>query len=209
MKRSVFGCCIVLVFALTALANDPAAPQATFGRRGITVSGIKPGSKIAWLGFIVDPRGYHARMRLSRGFEPVTGQSSIEIAESGADESRGLWAFVDVSTGKALHARAPGARSSSRPISIELLAGKSSFAVRAGAIELLYVRPPSSAWFFRVADGGALDGDREQNGVIVVSLQSMEPFKGNPHPPGLTASGDVLLAIDPWHRRTATLEIGR
>lgn len=207
IKSSSAVLLLMTTLAVTAFAGD--GPEAAFGRDGITLSGLTAGSKIAWIGFVVEPRGYHVRARIVRGFAPSSGRTTISIPELRADETRGLWAIMDVTTGKGLHARAPRAIESRRLLNVEAIAGRPDIVVHAAAIELLYVRPPAHAWYYSVADGGDLDGDRQQNGVIVVPLRLLQPFQGNPHPPEAATKGDVLLVIDPWSRRTGTLEVAQ
>jgi hypothetical protein len=201
---------VLLLTLLTILAApaiaDPAGPQATFGKKGVAITGLTPGAHVAWIGLIAEPRGYHTRLRLTRGFAPAA-QSAIEIPEHDADVSRSLWVIADVGNGKGLPARSPQARFSQRPIQIDARVGASTVAIQSGAIELLYVRPPAQAWYLSVSDGADLDADHAQNGVIVVPLSMMTAYRGNPHPPSTAAAGDVILVIDPWRRRTATIQV--
>ena len=205
-KRFVVALAWTLL-AGAAVAAGRALPQVAFSRGGVTISGLSPGTRVAWLGMIREPRENHTRTRIVRGFQPVTPQGSFAIDAEHADESRGLWAVVDVGTGASVHARSPRAVASKRSIVVAAPAGSATIGIESGAIELLYVRPPSRAWRFAVADGGGLDADGEQNGTIVVALPSMKPLHGQAGGPSGTERGDVLLLLDPRQLRTDTVEI--
>lgn len=201
-----------LVFVWTLLAGaamgaDRALPQVAFSRDGVLVSGLRAGTRVAWLGMIREPRQNHSRTRIVRGFQPVTPQGSFAVDAANADRTRGLWAIADVGTGASVHARSPGAAASRRSIRAAASAGSPAVSIESGAIELLYVRPPARAWSFAVADGGGLDADGVQNGTIVVALSSLKPLHGNGERPSAVERGDVLLFLDPRQLRTATLEV--
>lgn len=196
-----------LLFAGAAMAAERGLPQVAFSRGGVIVSGLRAGTRVAWLGMIREPRQNHSRTRIVRGFEPVTPQGSFAIDAANADQARGLWAIADVGTGASVHARSPRAVASRRAIRAAASAGSPTVSIESGAIELLYVRPPARAWSFAVADGGGLDADGVQNGTIVVALSSLKPLHGNGDTPAAVERGDVLLFLDPRQLRTATLEI--
>jgi hypothetical protein len=207
MKNRLFVAIACLALAATAYAAERAFPQASFSRDGVTVSGLRPGTRVAWLGMLREPRGTHSRTRIVRGFEPVTPNGSFAIELANADETRGVWAIADVGTGASIHARSPGTVVSMRSIPVAAAAGNQTISVESAAIELLYVRPPAKAWTFAVSDGGGLDADGAQNGTIVIALSSLKPLHGNKDAPSSVERGDVLLFLDPRVPRTATLEI--
>jgi hypothetical protein len=74
-------------------------------------------------------------------------------------------------------------------------------------VEILYVRPKRGALAFSVADGGGRDQDGVQNGEIAMAMESLRPFKGNPHPPQTVEPGDLILVIDSRGLRTAMVEV--
>ena len=207
MSKRFLAAVACTLFAVAGLAADRALPQVAFSRGSVTVSGLRAGTRVAWLGMIREPRQNHSRTRIVRGFQPVTPQGAFSIDAADADRTRGLWAIADVGTGASVHARSPRAVASRRGIRVAAPAGSATIAVESGAIEVLYVRPPARAWSFAVADGGGRDADGVQNGTIVVALPSMKPLHGQSGGPSVTERGDVILVLDPRQLRTGTVEV--
>jgi hypothetical protein len=207
LNKRFFVALACTLLAGGASAAERALPHAAFTGEGVTVSGLRAGTRVAWLGMIREPRGTHSRTRIVRGFEPVTPKGSFAIIFANADQSRGIWAIADVGTGASIHARSPRAVVSARPIPIAASVGGSTVVIEGEAIELLYVRPPAKAWTFAVSDGGGLDADGTQNGTIVVALTSLKALHGGKDAPSSVERGDVLLLLDPRVPRTATVEI--
>lgn len=197
----------VLVCSLFASPILTAAPRLSFTRQGVTVEGLRPGTKVAWMAMIREPRGYHTRVRIVSGFEPATPHSSFAVAMENADTVRGIWTIADVSEGAGIHEPSPGTAISPRRIAVEARVGRQSVRIDSAAIEVLYVRPKRAAWRYAVADGGGLDGDAIMNGSIVMPLASLRPLKGNPPAPDRVEEGDFLLLIDPRGMRTAKIEV--
>lgn len=197
-----------VVCAANALfAAERPLPQVSFDRGGVQVAGVRPGTRIAWLGLIREPRQTHSLNRIVRGFEVATPNGSLSIPSTDADRARGLWVVADVGTGAAVHAKTARAVTVGAAIGVEAAAGNASVSIASSTIELLYVRPPARAWTFSVDDGGGLDGDGVQNGKIVVALQSLQALHGQAGAPAAIESGDVLLLLDARYLRTATVEI--
>ena len=188
-------------------AGKGTPPSVAFGRSGVTVAGLKPGTRLAWLGMIREPRKHRSATRIVRGFAPATPGSSFSIDYENADTSRSLWVVADVDNGSAVQAKPAASIVSQHAIPIQAVAGKSAITVGSSAVEVLYVRPHGGAWTFSVADGGGRDGDRLQNGTIVVPLASLTALKGNPHPPSTVESGDLVLVLDPDLMRSAAVEV--
>jgi len=203
----------VLAFAVAGVAyaadNGNGKPfNVQFGRQGVTVRDLKPGTKVAWMAMIRTPKRYHTSVRILRGFGPVTPNSTFEMALENADSTRGMWAIADVDNGAAVHAASPKMITSHRSIPMRAVPGAEKVEIDSAAVEVLYVRPHGGgAWKFAVADGGGLDADGQPNGTIVMNLSSMQSMKGNPHAPATVQKGDLIVVIDPRGFRTATLEV--
>jgi len=184
-------------------------PELKFGRGGVAVTGVKPGTKIAWIAMIREPRAYHSEVVVLRGYGPARPDATFEIAREAADQDRGIWAVADVDAGTAISALTPEMKASKQPIVVHAEAGQSVVTFASAGVDLLYVRPKRGAWAFTVSDGGTRDGDGEVNGSIAMPLASLRPFKGNPHPPESVEAGDLLLVIDRRGLRTAVVEVTR
>ena len=206
-----FARLIVLLCAMTTEAFAAGKPEfkVDFRREGLTVHGLRPGTKVAWMAMVREPRGYHTRVRILRGYGPATPNSTYSMALDNADSTRGIWLIADVDAGTGVQAASPVMITSDRAIDVRATNGASTVEIDSGAVEVLYVRPRGGAWTFNVADGGGLDGDRVPNGTIVMPLASLRPLKGNPHAPAAVAAGDLILIIDPRSVRTASVEVGQ
>jgi hypothetical protein len=197
----------LLAAAVSALgASGVKPPTVKFGRDGVTIGDVTPGTPIAWVALIREQVEHIHRIRVLRGYGPAA-QAQMKIAHDGADSARGIWVVADVGTGAAVAALSPTMKASARPIAVHAIAGETTVSFDSAAVEVLYVRPRHGAWTFKVADGGGRDSDGVQNGAIVMPVASLVPLKGNPHPPEIVFAGDVLLIIDPRGLRTAVLEV--
>lgn len=182
-------------------------PRVDFDQEGVRVAQIRPGGRVAWLAMIRESRDFRIRTRILRGIGPVTPDSQFAIAHKAAEGAHGIWAIADVAAGIGVHARPASMPVSRRPLPVEAIAGTGAVRIAATAVEVLYVRPPESAWSFSVADGGEDDGDGMQNGSVVISLSSLRPIEGDLAPPETIAAGDLVLVIDSRRLRTATVEV--
>lgn len=203
---------VVLMYTMAggALAAGKAnPPKVDFGREGVTVRDLKPGTKVAWMAMVREPQGYHVRVRVLRGYGPATPNSTFSMAFDKADSTRGLWLIADVDAGTGVRASSPVTATSNRPIAVRAANGASRVEIDSAAVEVLYVRPGRGAWTYTVADGGGRDADALPNGTIVMRLESLKPMKGNPHAPTAIEAGDLMLIIDPRFMRTAAVEVGQ
>ena len=206
MKRFVSG------IALAALVSAAAAaePQFEFGRSGVTVRGLKPGSKVAWMALVRENHDYHKETVILRGYEPVTPAGALQL-DGGPkvwhEQKDAIWTLVDVDELVSVRASSPEFTHSDRPLVIRAVAGETTFAVQSIAVEVMYVRRRGGVWSFGAGDGATLDGDRKQNGTIVIALETLQPYKGNPHPPERIEEGDLILVIDSYEVRAGQIEV--
>lgn len=206
-RRLVWFLAIVTpILCLGAAGTD--VPELQFSPRGVTVSGLKPGTRIAWMAMIRERLEHRAAVHIVHGVGPVTPGSSFDIDYPNAEAVRGLWVVADLSTGKGTRAKSPATVQSSVPIETRAVRGETSLVVASGSVELMYVRK-NAAWTFGVSDGAALDGDGVANDHIVISLQTLKSMHGNPHPPDQIEEGDVILMIDPRGMRSSVLEVAQ
>lgn len=186
---------------------DRKTPRVLFNDDGLRIAQVKPGSRVAWLAMIREPRNFRIRTRILRGIGPVTPDSEFAIAYKEAAGTYGIWAIADVANGTGVHAKPDSMPVSRRPLPVKAEAGATSITIAATAVEVLYVRPPEGAWSFSIADGGEDDADGTQNGSVVIALASFRALEGTLAPPETIAAGDLVLVIDSRRLRTATIEV--
>lgn len=201
---------ITLLITIAAIAQDVASSSnVVFTPDGVTVSDLKPGTKLAWLALTRERVGHHSVLHTFRGFEIATPAGAIPIGRRGADRSRSLWLLASVDGEFATTSVPPGYSASSMPMEVVATVGATAVTIATPAVEMLYVRPRGGAWFLSAADGGTADSDSSKDTVITVSLQSLKPFQGNPHPPDAVAEGDLILMIDPFDNRMSVVKVYR
>jgi len=201
---------ITLLITIAAFAQDLASSSnVVFTPEGVTVSQLKPGTKLAWLALTRERVGHHSVLHTFRGFEIATPAGAIPIGRRGADRSRSLWLLASVDGEFATSSVPPGYSASSMPMESVAMADATAITVDAPAVELLYVRPRGGAWFLSAADGGTADADSRKDAVLTLALQSLQPFQGNPNPPASVAEGDLILMIDPLDNRMSVVKVGR
>jgi hypothetical protein len=195
----------VIVIVTSFVYADP--PSLTFSAGGVSIGGVRPGTKLVWLGMIRERVDAHVQVRFVRGLQPATPAGKIDVPEQNADQARAVWVVADVDSGTGRKGAAPGFLHSAAEIVIRATAGQPAFAIESAAVELLYVRPHRGAWSFGAGDSSERDADHESDGTIVVSLSSLRRFEGNPHPPDVIEPGDLILVIDPYRIRTAQMVV--
>lgn len=195
-----------LFLTLTAHGEQPTLE---FGSKGVTVGGVKPGTKVAWMALISKRVGYHTEQEIVRGIDVVTPAGRLFVERANADASHSLWTMADVEAGIASNGTPAGYRYTAIPVPIAAASGAATFTVRAPAVEVMYVRPRRGVWSFRANDGSAVDGDGEPDGTVTVPLASMLRYKGNPQPPTTIEPGDVILVIDVRQIRVGRVEVAR
>jgi hypothetical protein len=206
MHRTTIRFALFLLMSVPTIAASAAAPEVTFGPSGVDVRGVKPGTRVAWIAVIREWQGHVLGTHTLRGIGPARPNATFAIDRPGVDRSQSLWVIADVDAGVGLKARAPETVTSNHAFAVTARPGDATVVIESSAVEVLYVRR-GAAWAFHVSDGGGSDADGEQNGSIAMRLDSLKPFKGNPHPPKTVQAGDLILVIDPLGVRTAVTEV--
>jgi hypothetical protein len=204
MKFQIAALALLITIPIHLSAGKP---NVEFGPSGVTFLNVQPGTKVAWMSLTRTHVASHTELRIDRGIEVAKPSRSAVVTRAGADQARSIWAVASVDEDIAGTAVVPGYSASPSSISVVATAGSGTIAVVSPEVELMYVRPKGGAWFISATDGGLGDTDLQQNTVITISLQSMERVQGNPHPPAVTAAGDVILMIDPRSNRTTVMKV--
>jgi hypothetical protein len=203
------GITFLLLLALTAFsgaaAELPSNTPASFGPTGVSLSDVAPGARVAWMTLTRERVANHARLRIQRGLEVADSGGTVAIAQVGAYESPSicLATAVDGAESRTLNVASPGFEKSVSSINAVALAGATGITVESRQVEIIYVRRQVGAWFIAAMDGGLGDQDGDQNAVITIPLQSLQPFDGNPSAPTSVATGDIILILDPYSNRTS------
>jgi hypothetical protein len=199
----------LIATALFAVAAG-AAPKIEFGQSGVRALGFKPGTRVAWMALVRKNHEYHKENIVVRGLEVATGNGSVDLdrdSQAWTPGTHAIWTVADVDGATGSRATSPTFRHSQRPIVIRHT--ETTIEIEAPVVELMYVRGRSGVWSLGAGDGSLLDEDRQRNGIIVISLATLQPYKGNPHPPERVAPGDLVLVIDPYEVRAGQYEVPR
>jgi hypothetical protein len=203
------GTAILLLLALTArpVAAGDLLSNGTpsFGPTGMSLSNVQPGARVAWMSLTRERVASHSRLQIQRGLAVADTHGRIGIPRPGVDSSHSIWlaAAIDDEEGLAFDATSPGYSKSASSIGTGAVVDATGITVESREAEIIYVRRQVGAWFLSAMDGGLGDQDGDQNAVITISLQSLQPFAGNPGPPTVVAEGDVILILDPYSNRAA------
>ena len=203
---------LLLLAASPARAqSDETTLQVSFDEHEVVVSGLAPGSRVAWLSLASEPRRYYVREVRREGIEAADGTGTARIDAGEAVPPRSVWGVVDLESGAAAWAAPEGF-----PLEEVVPEGGglarddggrlNRLLSRAVGLELLVVRPGSGAWGLTVFDGSPADRDGEPDGGLVVALDEGRPLLDSPAAaPALLLAGDVVLGIDLKTYRVFTL----
>ncbi|MGH2628753.1 MAG: hypothetical protein ACRDHY_19110 [Anaerolineales bacterium] len=188
--------------ALGAQPGEQTTLRVSFEEQGVVVSGLEPGSRVAWLSLTSEPRRYWVRDVRREGIEPADAGGTARIGLGEPVPPRSVWGVVDLASGVAAWAAPEGF-----PIEEVVPEGKgfdrddrgrlNRLLTRAVGLELLVVRPRSGAWALPVFDGSPSDRDGKPDGGLVAALEEGRPLLDGPVAPALLLPGDVVLGIDP------------
>lgn len=199
----------ILLLLSTGLVAAAEPPSFVFKRNGVTIEGATPGARLVWLALTREREGHHGKLSADRGVAVVTGNGSVVITGPGADKSRSLWLFADLSGDFVVPAAPPGFTVSSFPIEAQAVAGEDHITVTSPFVDLVYVRRGGGAWAIGASDGGSNDADGSQNTRIVLTLSRLDRFHGGGEPLRQVAAGDIILMIDRFSNRMTSLEVPR
>jgi|WetSurMetagenome_2_1015567.scaffolds.fasta_scaffold09507_1 hypothetical protein len=194
---------------LTGLLLTSAAPVAlaqpvlTFGTEGVTAKGITPGGSAVWFG------AGHAR---GEWFDHVyhfqqvanddDGDGKVVFSQEKGLPAQSVLIAVDVASGEFVSGTSPNlAHPGARP----LAAGATKYGPTgellqltevASRLDVLLVRKGEGAWATSIVDGGQLDADKSQDGIVSLALASLPPIGATARAVGGAQPGDVLVVMD-------------
>jgi hypothetical protein len=197
----------LMALLLVVSAEAGSKPQVVFKKDGIRVKAKKGRSNIVWLAVVRDRPNDVARVRVPKGTVVANDFGDADVTLEKAHELRGIWLVADVDEGAAGFVSPALQTSNPGVISVDARKGLNGVAVTAPDVVVMFVRPRVGAWTFSVTDGSPADGDRAQNGVVVVPLSSLVSFEGKKKPPAVTEPGDLVLAVDRRWMRVGEVEV--
>jgi hypothetical protein len=174
----------------------------------VTLKGLDPGAKVAWMAMIIEEEHYQEKVRILRGVEIVSSARQATITRSGEKVDQGVWIFADLDGKLKTTAAAPGFTASQRSINVEAIPGATSLIIAGARAEVLYVRN-GSAWKYSGADGGRVDADGIADGRIAMALHMLEGLHGSSAAPASVEDGDVILVMDFTKRRSTAIKVGQ
>jgi hypothetical protein len=202
---------LLALVALAATSNDEPVMEVQSDR--VSVRGFVPGERVAWAGLVRTPVGNLDRVRVARGIAIADDNGELEIPETIDVRARATWLLsrLDITPTQQRSFRI-GALAGADDPPIPITVGATSISVEAAAIDLTYILPDGTAFYFFGADGSFLDGDHTQNGTIVIPLSALKIF-GNPSsPPPLPAAthaGDVIQVFDVYEWHSAEMAVAQ
>jgi hypothetical protein len=208
--------CVVCLAALVLMLTNPAAnaagpshkpPKVSFDADGVTIGEVEPGDRVAWISVELENPVGMSKFTVRKGLDAGNAGRAVAVKSKNANRALAVWLIAQIDGDGIGWVSPPQYQPSAHRVAITAAAGAPSIGVRAAAIELMYVRPGGGAWTFRADDGSALDGDRVQNGTVVVALQSLEAFRGNAAPPASVQGGDAILVVDRQRMKVGQLEV--
>lgn len=185
-------------------------PSITIKANVVTISGVTPGARVAWLGVSREQPEYYRTVVIRRDGilidDDRDGTVAIKLDEEVPERS--LWIAVDAASGTSAAATVdplddlPLSASLVTPGKpgtglVELLADRHDFQ------EVLLVRPSVGAWRASAGDGGTSDDDRSPDGRIRLRPGAMKALGQGPELDGPARAGDVIAYVD-----VRTLEYG-
>lgn len=186
------------------------ASEVKFGKDGLTVAGLRPGTRIAWLALTRERIDNHGRLTVSRGIGVATPAGVVSIGRDKADTSRSIWAFATTDDSDlAIATVSPAYSATSRSIDVVAKPGDGRFTVVAPSVEIVYVGRRNGVWYATAADGGSMDADQSSDASITFSLDSLQHMFGPAKPPARISAGDVILIIDTRSNRKRAYEVGK
>jgi len=197
-----------LVCAAIVAVTSQASLHFDFAGGPPSVRGLARGTKIAWMGMLRERAGGRSRMTVLRGVEPVTPDGHLTVGRTDRDFSRSIWLVAELDGPAVLQGGAPGYPAARDSIAVRAVNGEAVITVHSPSIHLTCVRRKGGGvWMFAASDGSSVDADGLQDGTIVIRLDALVPYRGNPNPPATLLAGDLLLLLDPKGNRATAREV--
>lgn len=198
--------------AVAALAPAAAAapPEVSLEEHAVVVSGATPGGAVAVFGVSQGFNGFTEYYLLEDELlvdEDGDGAVRLEL-ELPLSKRHSVWTVVDLASGELSLASSKGEAPIADPLPLDPLSAggdEVTVAVQRWAYAL-WVRPGreagAGAWVAIVGDGGASDGDGEENRQVRAAVSAFLPVppaapEGEGRPPERLASGDLVVVVDP------------
>jgi hypothetical protein len=195
---------LALVVTLLALPGLASQPSLSFESDTVVARGITPGGAAAfaiaarargdWLNHVI-------HLQTVVGDDDADGVVTLTRKEGLPEHTVAV--VVDVTSGEIAFA-SPGdeARRQPRPLPPGLLyhAANTAFervTENASRLDILLVRQGEGAWAASVFDGGPLDADTVEDGVVTAAFSGMRPLGAARKAVDAARAGDVLVLIDP------------
>jgi len=212
-KRMVVGCTGVVV--AIAAAADVSAVQMTVDTQGIELRDVTSGGEVVlFTASLAQHRGSLRRMSEVQRIADDDGDGRITVAVSKPYPLQTICVAVDLASGRAVIATRVGYEPRRIDFPSELrkkdAVGMLGFdgLERLGA-EMLIVRPKSGAWRLRAAEGGAEDGDRLNDGKLMLLSSDAIPVGPSGSAPRHLKKGDVVAVIDGGRMEVFLTEIDK
>jgi hypothetical protein len=202
--RRLFTAAAFLLIALRADGATSDGPAVTFEERAIEIGNVTPSGEVVVFGIARDQLQVEAAHIAAYKFilRDANGTGRVRFTAGRPIDTRGVWAFVDVATGRTtvvprgLAGNAlvlpPGVVKHVKHLD------KSRIGLALPLAELLVVRPGEGAWMSIIGDGGPADDDGLTNGVAACAPEAMKHVKSKEtRKLDRIRKGDVVVVIDP------------
>lgn len=201
---------------IPAEAADNASLTIGFATGVLTVEGVSPGDKVVV--FATSVERMHTQPAL---YSPVhrtevladddrNGSVRINLPP---DSVAGIWAVVDLKTGRYAISPTPGYAPERISLS-EWLKNDNAGQLRKlqwylSEMDVLLVRPGDGAWQLYAAKDSGRDENRGVRGPLRVDVASMTPVGFSGTAPHNFKPGDVLIVFHPTRLQYGALEVGK
>lgn len=180
----------------------PKVLTVTLGPDGAVATRVTPGATVIWLGASQgreDWTDHFYSWRLTTVDDDRDG--TVAYGRKGGFPSETVLVAVDVAAGAfAVGATYPLSGSIPAPAFESPVFDPSgalvAFSHRGPRVDLLVVRPTTSAWASRIVDGTALDADGLVDGAVGVALSTVAPRGGSGAALDGIRTGDIVAMVD-------------
>lgn len=209
---------LATLFLPGLLHAAPSPLTVRFSERAITVEGATAGGNVVYFGLARELTATATPVRTLVRYAEVIADGdrdgTVRLEFASGVPAIGMWAVVDLSTGRHAAIPTPGYDPVRLDFTPQLLKKDNAGQLRKlqwplAEMDVLLVRPGEGAWRIHAAKHSARDENRGKQDVLRLDVEAMTAIGNSPPPPKHIKNGDVLAVMDPRWMQYGILEAGK
>jgi hypothetical protein len=214
MKRQYICALFLVLSAMSAAAQTPAAVAITFEANAVVARGISTGGDAVFFAVLQEQEEYSvASSRRDETLADSDGDGVVRLEMPDGVAMRSIWAVVDARTGNYALAVPQGYRlrmaedTEDHGLRRDNKGHISHIEKAMGYAEMVVVRPGQGAWLGSAGQGAPSDADHTDDGKLTLGFDDLYAQGKAGASPGHLQPGDTVVLIEPVEMQAYAVRI--